>query len=37
MIAELERLHDEGTVRVIDALAVHRMQTERLRCSISAT
>jgi uncharacterized membrane protein len=24
IIAELERLHDEGTVRVIDALAVHK-------------
>ncbi len=24
IIAELQRLHDEGTVRVIDALAVHK-------------
>src|SRR5512141_2470964 len=24
IISELERLHDEGTVRVIDALAVHK-------------
>src|ERR1700733_9588716 len=24
IIAELERLHDQGTVRVIDALAVHK-------------
>jgi hypothetical protein len=27
IIAELERLHDEGTVGVIDALAVPRMPT----------
>jgi len=37
IIAELERLRESDTVRVIDALAVHKDADARSRSSISAT
>jgi hypothetical protein len=37
IIAELERLRESGTVRVIDALAVHKTPRVRSRWRISAT
>ena len=37
IIAELERLKESDTVRVIDSLAVSRMRTGRSRSSTSAT
>ena len=33
IIAELERLRESDTVRVIDALAVHKDAAARSRCS----